>query len=85
MISSFVQKSKRSPSAEGSRVHYLIGRSRKDGRGHLSTGRLQQLVPDVRDRDVYLCGPEPMMIAARKSLVRAGVPRRHIHHESFVF
>jgi ferredoxin-NADP reductase len=34
---------------------------------------------------VFLCGPEPMMAAARTGLRRAGVPRRHIHHESFTF
>jgi ferredoxin-NADP reductase len=34
---------------------------------------------------VYVCGPDGMTTAARAALRRAGVPRRHIHHESFEF
>ncbi len=69
----------------GSQVHYLMGRSRDDHLDHLSPQRLRALVPDLSAHDVYLCGPEAMMTAARQSLVKAGVPRRHIHHESFTF
>ncbi|MCW2540170.1 MAG: hypothetical protein JWN95_1895 [Frankiales bacterium] len=66
-------------------VYYLIGSSRRDEHDHLSAPRLQRLVPDLREQDVYLCGPEAMMASTRKSLIAAGVPRRHIHHESFSF
>jgi ferredoxin-NADP reductase len=69
----------------GSRVHYLIGRSRPDRSGHLSTDQLRQLVPEIAAHDVYLCGPEPMMAATRAALIGAGVPRRRIHFESFTF
>ncbi len=69
----------------GAAVHYLLGPRRRGNRDHLSAQRLRQLVPDIRDRDVFLCGPEPMMVAARAGLQQAGVPRRHIHHESFTF
>jgi ferredoxin-NADP reductase len=64
-------------------VHYLVGPPKHGANDHLSPQRLQLLVPDVAERDVYLCGPEPMMDAARNSLVLAGVPARHIHSESF--
>jgi predicted ferric reductase len=47
--------------------------------------RLATLVPGVREHDVYLCGPPRMMDAAREALQRVGVPRRHIHTESFEF
>jgi predicted ferric reductase len=69
----------------GSRVHYLMGPSRPDDRDHLSTPGLSRLVPGLREHDVYLCGPEAMMAATRRALIKAGVPRRHIHHESFSF
>lgn len=69
----------------GSRVHYLTGPSRTDHHDHLSAERLNRLMPDLREQDVYLCGPETMMAATRTSLIKAGVPRRHIHHESFSF
>jgi ferredoxin-NADP reductase len=69
----------------GSRVHYLMGPSRADHHDHLATRRLAGLVPNLREHDVYLCGPETMMAATRRALIEAGVPRRHIHHESFSF
>jgi predicted ferric reductase len=67
----------------GSQVHYLMGPSRTDHHDHLSAQRLSGLVADLRNHDVYLCGPEAMMLATRRALIKAGVPRRHIHHESF--
>ncbi|PKK15028.1 ferric reductase-like transmembrane domain-containing protein [Thermomonospora sp. CIF 1] len=51
----------------------------------LTTCALRRLVPDVADRDVYLCGPPGMMQAVIRALRRAGVRRRHIHYESFEF
>jgi predicted ferric reductase len=69
----------------GSQVHYLTGPPRGDHHDHLSARRLVSLVPDLPHHDVYLCGPEAMMAATRTALIKAGVRRRHIHHESFSF
>jgi predicted ferric reductase len=69
----------------GTIVHYLLGPPAAGQRDHLSASRLRHLVPDLADRDVFLCGPEAMMAAARRSLRAAGVPRRHIHDETFTF
>ena len=69
----------------GARVHYLLGLPQPGARDHLSAQRLTKLVPDLPDRDVFLCGPEPMMAAAQIGLRQAGVRRRNIHHESFTF
>jgi predicted ferric reductase len=66
-------------------VHYLLGPPMRGNADHLSAQQLRRLVPDIAARDVFLCGPEPMMDAARAGLRQAGVPRRHIHHESFAF
>jgi predicted ferric reductase len=71
--------------ARGAYVHYLIGPTRKGSKDHLSPERLQRLVPDLRHHDVFVCGPEGMMTAAKTALRRSGVPRRHIHNESFTF
>jgi predicted ferric reductase len=71
--------------SRGATVHFLLGPPRHGSRDHLSAERLRHLVPDVRERDVFLCGPAPMMAAARSGLRRAGVPRQHIHEESFTF
>jgi predicted ferric reductase len=69
----------------GATVHYLLGPPRPGAKDHLSAQRLTKLVPDVNERDVFLCGPEPMMAAAQTGLRAAGVSRRHIHLESFTF
>jgi predicted ferric reductase len=69
----------------GARVYYLIGPPAAGPNDHLAPGRLQRLMADVRDHDVFLCGPPAMMEAAQRSLRLAGVPRRHIHIESFAY
>ena len=35
------------------------------------------------EREVYLCGPPAMAGALKKTLRRAGVPRKHLHTERF--
>jgi predicted ferric reductase len=65
----------------GARVHYVVGGRSGDGR--LSSAQLRALVPDISERDVYLCGPVSMTEATRASLRGAGVPSRHIVSEAF--
>src|SRR6266545_4310939 len=40
-------------------------------------------VPDIDDRDVYVCGPEPWTDAVRRSARAASVPDERIHVEKF--
>ena len=61
-------------------LHELVG-SRAEIK--MTSRRLRQLVPDVTERDVYVCGPPGMVedvVAAASSL---GVARRAIHHEVY--
>lgn len=51
--------------------------------GRLDKAALARLVPDIADRDVFLCGPPPMMLALRSALVDLGVPKGQIHFERF--
>jgi predicted ferric reductase len=70
----------------GYRVHYVVGDHREPANGHLMTARhLRELVPDLRERDVFLCGPPGLVRAVRDTLREAEVPRRHIHLEEFAF
>ena len=73
--------------ARGAAVHYLIGArgSRAMPEDPLAPGALRKLVPDLREREVYLCGPTPMMEAVRDGLRLLGIPQRHIHFERFEF
>ena len=61
------------------RVIYLLG----DNREHLTTTSLTRLVPDLAERDVYLCGPPGMAEAVRRSVLAAGLPSAYLHEERF--
>ena len=80
----------------GLQVLRLPGRRRRpdswlgDGLGD-SLGRIDDLgalrhwVPDVAERDVYLCGPEPWTALVRRTLEAAGLPPAQIHLETFAW
>lgn len=51
--------------------------------GHIDAAAIRELVPDVRSRDVYLCGPAPMMDALTAAVRSLGVPSGQIHAERF--
>ncbi len=52
-------------------------------KGQLDEEKIQRLVPDVTSREVFLCGPPPMMEAVKHMLVGLGVPQSRIHFEKF--
>ncbi|WP_432118014.1 ferredoxin reductase family protein [Streptomyces sp. bgisy032] len=66
--------------ARGAGLHLVTGPPVPD---RLAPGELARLVPDIAERDVYLCGPPPMMNAVLRSLRELGVPRSQIHFERF--
>jgi ferredoxin-NADP reductase len=61
----------------GAHLHYVLGED------PLSPQQLLELVPDIADRDVFVCGPPAMTEATRASLGRTGVPRRRVFVERF--
>jgi predicted ferric reductase len=69
----------------GANLHVLAGRRADLRWDPLSPSVLMANIPDIAERDVYLCGPPEMTDAVRTALRVAGVPRRRIHHESFEF
>jgi predicted ferric reductase len=70
----------------GFTVHYVLGSRDEPGPRRLLTPEgLRELVPDVRHRDVYLCGPPGMVEAATAALRRLRVRRRQIHRDPFEF
>jgi predicted ferric reductase len=67
-------------------VWYVIGARDDPARRAMLTGSgMQQIVPDMARRDVYLCGPGGFAAAARTALRSAGVPRRQLHDTMFEF
>jgi len=77
----------------GVRVVYLEGSRARRGSwlpaarcGHGDdTAALRWLIPDVAEREAYLCGPPPWMAAVRTSLREAGMPDHLIHSEEFAW
>jgi ferredoxin-NADP reductase len=60
-------------------------RRRRDGRHRLSAAELLRMVPDVAERDVFLCGPAGLMTTVRADLRSVGLPPGHLHEERFSF
>jgi predicted ferric reductase len=70
--------------SRGVKVHYVVGdHAAPDGHQLLSPEHLGELVPDLAEREVYLCGPPAMVNVTEKRLRTAGVPRRQLHVERF--
>jgi len=46
---------------------------------------LRQLVPDVAERDVFICGADPWMNAVQAAVRKAGTPAAQIHLERFTW
>jgi len=70
----------------GVALHYVVGERRTPGNEHLfSADHLRALLPDLAERDVYLCGPHAMMRATEATARRLGVPRARIHKDDFAF
>jgi predicted ferric reductase len=69
-------------SARGARVHVLTGRT-ASGSQPFEPANLVALVPDIAERDIYVCGPQGMMTAVLRSLRRLRIPSRQVHAERF--
>jgi predicted ferric reductase len=65
----------------GARVGYVLGPDREP----MSAAGLLRMVPDLVERDVYLCGSPGLTAAVRRSLRTAGLPPEHLHEERFAF
>ncbi|MGH8504488.1 MAG: flavin reductase family protein, partial [Stenotrophobium sp.] len=54
----------------------------KQTKGYFSAEQLQRLCPDWREREVYACGPQPLLTALEQHYEQAGLSR-HLHIERF--
>ncbi|MFD9463360.1 ferric reductase-like transmembrane domain-containing protein [Streptomyces sp. NPDC060027] len=68
--------------ARGGRLHLLTGPTRQ-GASPLRADSLLALVPDITERDVYVCGPPAMTSAVLSGLRSLGVAPRQMHAEKF--
>ena len=56
-----------------------------DQTDRLGIPALRAMVPDVRERDCFVCGPPGMLDAVCRRLGLLGVPNAQIHFERFEF
>ncbi len=79
--------------SNGARVFYVTGPRALDrpswlpsSASHLSdVEALRQLLPDLAEQDVYICGAPAWMEAAAAAVLEAGVPKTRIHQERFTW
>lgn len=66
-------------------LHYIISENSAANfeQGNIDKEKISRLVPDLKEREVYLCGPVPMMKAIRQQLRELGLPKKLIHFEKF--
>jgi ferredoxin-NADP reductase len=65
----------------GVRLEYWLG----DDVGRLTPQLLTSKVPDLVQRDVYMCGPPGLTKALRQAMIGAGLPAHQLHEERFTF
>jgi predicted ferric reductase len=66
----------------GGRLHRLVG---PRSSVQLDEVALRELVPDVAERDVYLCGPEGFSARVERAVRACGTPPGQVHREAFAF
>jgi predicted ferric reductase len=77
----------------GARVFYVLGRRIRnrdswlpENAAHLpDAAALLELVPDVAEHDVYICGADAWMDAAAAAALAADVPAENVHMERFTW
>jgi predicted ferric reductase len=68
----------------GLTLHFVVGdHATPAGSRLLTKEHLRELVPDIAERQVYVCGPPAMAEALERNVRRADVPARFIHTEKF--
>ena len=74
---------------KGARLYTMVGKRAQAGPGWMpqadaSRGvTLQSVFPDLKDSDLYLCGPTAWLDLVEDDARRAGIPEHQIHTERF--
>jgi predicted ferric reductase len=66
----------------GGRLHEVVG---PRSQAPLDAAALRRLVPDIHERDIYVCGPSAFMQSLVADARALGVPASRIHYEEFAF
>lgn len=70
---------------KSARVTYVYSDEKVSGaeQGFIDGEMIERLVPDFKQRDIYICGPPPMMAALTGQLRARGFPDEQLHYEVF--
>jgi predicted ferric reductase len=70
--------------ARGARLWYVVGSRHEPGpRRAFTPNGLAELVPDIDERDVYLCGPPGFTDTVTMALRQLRIPSRQVHVSAF--
>ena len=74
-------------SLRGATVHYLVGRrgTPEMPADPLDPRALRTMIPDIAQRDIYVCGPLGMMERVLSGLRWLRIPAAQVHYERFAF
>ena len=68
----------------GITIHYIAGHhAAPHGERIMSPEHLRELMPDIEEREIYVCGPPRMADFIEGNVRNAGVPSRYIHTDRF--
>lgn len=69
------------------KVHHVLSQSESEQfeKGYIDREKIMRLVPDAKEREVYLCGPTVMMQKVAAELMGIGLKKKHIHYEKFAY
>jgi predicted ferric reductase len=67
----------------GAKLHVIAGSRGAGWSSAASPASLVSIVPDVPERDVFVCGPRAWALAVEADALAAGVPKRNVHREEF--
>jgi predicted ferric reductase len=78
----FREEIRRLVANRGGQLHEVVGSRRAHP---LDERHLRRLVPDIAERDVYVCGPDDFSDRLTVAARNLGVPEERIHREQFAF
>jgi len=67
--------------------HYVLSEKTNGNfeSGYIDEAKIKKFVPDLKERDIYICGPVGMMSAVTSILKNLGISKSQIHFEKFSY
>lgn len=67
-------------------IHYIVSEEENShGFSRINQACIECLVPDVEQREAYICGPSRMSIEMKKNLIKLHINKNKIYYEKFSF